>query len=75
MIERQVIVTWFTPDEKLPEDDMGVLATISGKAGNTVFEHTVVILYYSEDEGWYSTDHDFDLLIVHAWCDLEPYKG
>lgn len=75
MIERQVIVTWYTPDEKLPEDDISVIATISGRAGSTRFDHAMVNLYYSKDEGWYSTDYDFDYLIVHAWCDLEPYKG
>lgn len=74
MIEKQVIVTWFTPAEKHPEDDIGVIATISGKAGNTHFHHAMVTLYYCKKEGWYSTDFSFDYLIVHAWCDLEPYE-
>lgn len=75
MIERQIIVTWFTPSEKLPEEDIGVIATISGEAGNITFDHAIVNLYWCENEGWYSTDFSFSELIVHAWCDLEPYSG
>ena len=33
MIERQVIVTWYTPEEKLPADDNFMVVTISGKVG------------------------------------------
>lgn len=75
MIERQVITTWYRPEEKVPADDLAVVATISGKAGNVTFNHAIVILYYAEGEGWGSTEYDFDELTVHAWADLEPYKG
>lgn len=75
MIERQVIVTWHTPEERLPQDDVGVIATISGEAHNIRFNHAMVNLYYCEEEGWYSTDYDFSELTVHAWCDLKPYGG
>lgn len=30
MVERQVIVTWYTPEEKLPEEDVFVVVTLSG---------------------------------------------
>lgn len=75
MSGKQVIVTWVTPDKKHPEEDVGVIATISGKAGNAKFDHAIIILFWSDDEGWYSTEYDFEYLIVFAWCDLEPYKG
>lgn len=75
MIERQVIVTWFTPDEKAPEEDILVIATISEKAGNFKFNHAIVTLYWDENGGWWSPEYVFETLTVHAWCDLEPYKG
>ena len=76
LIEKQVIVQWYTPKEKKPTEDEFVVCTISGRAkGNCEFEHALQLLAYSKDEGWYSMDYDFELLIVHAWCDLESYKG
>ena len=75
MIEKQVITTWYTPEEKLPPEDIGVIATISGKAKNYTLDHAVVTMYWCADEGWYSDEYDFTELTVHAWCDLEPYGG
>jgi hypothetical protein len=82
MIERQVIVTWYAPVEKRPPEDVEVMATISGRGrrigidkSDINFKQTIIPMYYDKDEGWYSTIYDFDLLIVHAWCDLEPYGG
>lgn len=76
MIERQVIVTWYTPEEKLPAEDEGVIATVSGDVnGALIFEHAILIVGYNKAEGWYSDDYNFTELTVHAWCDLEPYKG
>ena len=75
MIERQVIVTWYTPEEKLPPEDEYVFCTISGKAKNITFNNAVALMCYCKDEGWYSLEHDFDELEVLAWCDLEPYGG
>jgi hypothetical protein len=75
MIERQVIITWFTPEERVPEEDILVVATISGKAGNVKFDHAMVMLYWCKGEGWWSPEYVFETLTVHAWCDLEPYKG
>ena len=73
MIERQVIVDWYTPDQKVPPENIGVITTISGKVGDTQYDHAMVTLFWSNEEGWYSSDYDFDYLIVHAWCDLNPY--
>ena len=74
-IERQVIVTWFTPEEKLPEEDVCVLATVTATAGNKRFIRTVLPVFYCKSEGWYELDYGFSELTVHAWCDLEPYEG
>ena len=75
MIERQTIVTWFTPEEKLPEDDVCVLATVTATVGNKRFIRTVLPVFYCKDEGWYELDYGFSKMKVHAWCDLEPYGG
>lgn len=75
MIEKQVIVEWYRPKEKLPEEDIAVIATVSGAAGNTEFRHALAVMYWCKTEGWYSTDYSFDRLLVHAWCDLKPYNG
>lgn len=75
MIERQVIVTWYTPEEKLPLEDEYVFCTISGRAKNITFNNAVALMCYCKDEGWYSLEHDFDELEVLAWCDLQPYGG
>ena len=74
-IERQVIVTWFTPEEKLPEEDVCVLATVTATAGNKRFIRTVLPVFYCKSEGWYELDYGFSELTVHAWCDLDPYEG
>lgn len=74
-VNRQVIVTWFTPEEKLPEDDLEVIATVNAKSKNKEFIRTLINVYYSSDEGWYELDYGFDEITVLAWCDLEPYGG
>ena len=80
-IERQVIVDWYVPVEKRPEEDTAVVATISGRTvasdrGEVLhFDHAIVMLFWDFEMGWYSMEYDFELLIVHAWCDIEPYKG
>lgn len=77
MIEQQVIVQWYTPDEKLPNEGDIVVATISGQAGCIYYDHALALVEYYKEDGWYMTDKDdeMDELTVHAWCDLEPYKG
>ncbi len=79
LIERQTIVTWHRPNERVPEDGVYVVATISGKVGNINFDHALVMAEYWNDEGWTVDPYDFDRkgawLKVHAWADLEPYGG
>lgn len=79
VIKKQVIVTWYTPDEKLPENDNFVIATISGDVSeNVTYDHGFAIGYYCDDEGWWFECTDLahiDGITVHAWCDLEVYEG
>lgn len=76
LIQRQVIVTWIKPEEKLPPNDVTVIATISGRAGNNHFERVLLPMEHDDDgSGWWSMSYDFDELTVHAWCDIEPYEG
>lgn len=73
MIERQVIVTWYTPEEKLPEQNKFYICTISARSKSLRFDHVLMNLAWDEDDGWYSMEYYFEELTVHAWCDLEPY--
>ena len=74
MIERQVIVTWYTPEEKLPPEGQIVLATITGHRKNARYEHAfALVTYYDDGAGWEPAEIDLDEFTVHAWCDLEPY--
>lgn len=77
MVERQVITTWYTPDQKLPPEDIFVVATISGKLGNVTYDHALTLATWYEDEGWVIDGllAEPNGFIVHAWCDLEPYQG
>lgn len=51
MIERQVITTWYTPEEKLPKDDYFVIVTVSGTLRNVTYDHAFAIANYIEDDG------------------------
>ena len=74
LIERQVFVTWYTPDEKLPPEGLIVVATVSGHGANVTFDHAFVLAeWYAEGLGWNLTDVTLSDFTVHAWCDLEPY--
>ena len=74
MIERQVIVTWYTPEEKLPKEFETVVATISGKTESVEYDHALCLIEWCGDQ-WDVSMMDVDLteFVVHAWCDLEPY--
>ncbi len=72
-IERQVIVTWYTPEEKTPPEDCTVALSFSGTDKNRSYINALGTGMYWEDIGWYivglSNAADF---YVHKWCDLEP---
>lgn len=76
-IERQVIVTWHKPEEKLPPEYVSVVATISGKRKNSIYEQAMVMMEWGDDGcGWMPVEGpDFDELTVHAWADLDSYEG
>lgn len=70
---RRQIITWYTPQEKLPERGRSVLI---------MFSREPIIIrigeYWPEEKKWviegmslYATEH----ATVHAWADVEPYRG
>lgn len=78
MIEKMVIVNWYEPDEKLPEEGVFTIVTFSGKAGSIRYEKTFGIAeWFNDGLGWTIHDipEDAQDIVVHAWCDLEPYGG
>lgn len=77
MIERQVFVTWYKPDERVPEDGVFVVVTLSCKGPYTTYDHHLMIAEWWGDEGWevVGLDTDTKEFVIHAWCDLEPYAG
>ena len=76
MIERQTIVTWYTPEEKLPNEGDITVVTISGKRGSVTYDHVFALAeWYNDGDGWNLTDIDMDEFTVHAWADLTPYGG
>ena len=76
-IERQVIACWYTPEEKLPPEGDIVLVTISGKRKVITYDHAFALASWFDDgDGWMLEDYDdLDYFTIHAWCDIEPYKG
>ena len=77
MIEKQVIVTWYTPEEKLPPECVICAVTFSGKDGHSDYQHALGIAsWMSDGHGWLvdglSDDAQFK---IEAWCDLEPLGG
>ena len=77
MIEKQVIVQWYTPEEKLPEECVFVVVTYSGKSKNVTYDHALGIADWCGDgEGWMIDGLPEDAVFtILAWADLEPYKG
>lgn len=74
--ERQVIVTWYKPEEKLPPEYEDVV-TFSGKINKYVsYEHAIGIGDYFPGKGWLIDGMDWeesDAMTIEAWADLEPY--
>ena len=74
--ERQVIVTWYKPEEKLPQEDCDRIITFSGKLQNTEYNHAFGIASYFPGEGWVIDGMDenvSDRMTIEAWADLNPY--
>lgn len=75
LIERMIIVDWYTPEEKAPEEGKFTVVSISGQQGNIHYDHTFAIAEYWKDEGWVIDGMAPGTFEVIAWCDLEPYGG
>lgn len=74
-IERQVIVTWYTPEEKLPAEGITVVASISGRWENVTYDHAFALVEWFNDGLGFTMSEvpERKGFTVHAWCDLEPY--
>lgn len=68
MIEKQVIVSWYTPEEKKPEPDVFVILTVSAKVTNVTYDHALVLATWGEEDGWIFDDPLLDGadVTVHA---------
>lgn len=74
--ERQVIVTWYLPEKKLPPEDEEVVITFSGKVHNVIYDHAIGIASYFFGEGWLidgMDEKESDAMTIEAWCDLDAY--
>lgn len=79
--ERQVIVTWYTPEEKLPPEGMRVVVTFSGRTKDTIYSHVIGVArccseYECEEPAWDIDGlsiEDSVRMHVESWADLEPY--
>ena len=80
VVEKQVIVNWYRPEEKLPPEVWDVvLCTVSGRAKFATFDHVLALMSYDKQIGWFIVENfgndEITEFKVHAWCDLDPYKG
>lgn len=68
---------WISVEERLPEGDEFVLATVSGIYNNITFSSAIQLAGYCEDDGWFIEGYpDWDAPEVIAWKPLpKPYKG
>ena len=71
----QVIVQWHRPSQEPKEGEI-VVATVSYDVGSCHCDHVLDEVWYWKDIGYELSDgSEVDNLVVHAWCDLEPYGG
>lgn len=79
LVERQVIVSWYRPEEKLPPEEWDtILLTVSGTGKRVKYDHALTLGGYDPKVGWYLNGWEDELLdnfTVHAWADIDPYKG
>ena len=53
-----------------------VVATVSYNVGSCHCDHVLEEVWWWKEIGYELADgDDVDNLVVHAWCDLEPYGG
>jgi len=79
--ERQQIVTWYKPEEKLPPDGMYRYVTFSGETKDHIYYHAMGVAkcfhgWMDEPPVWVIKGldiHDCVNCIIEAWADLEPF--
>lgn len=75
LVENQVIVQWHRPSQEPKEGEI-VVATVSYNVGSCHCDHVLEEVWWWKEIGYELADgDDVDNLVVHAWCDLEPYGG
>lgn len=79
MTGRQVIITWYRPEEKLPPEKGFYVVTFSGRYGSHTYDHVLGVAEYYKDgfgkDTWDVTGlEEYDSRTVHAWADLEPFE-
>lgn len=76
-MRKEINVTCYTPDEKLPPDGEIVMVLISGFDGAyTRYKNCITSAEFYKDEGWFIKEIDTDIegawVTVHAWVDYGP---
>ena len=75
LVENQVIVQWHRSSQEPKEGEI-VVATVSYNVGSCHCDHVLEEVWWWKEIGYELADgDDVDNLVVHAWCDLEPYGG
>ena len=67
---------WIPVEEKLPEDDDFVLATVTGIYNVLTFSEAIQLASYCKDDGWFIEGYpEWENPNVSAWRPLpEPYR-
>ena len=67
---------WISVEERLPEDDDFVLATVTGIYNALTFSSAIQLASYCKDDGWFIEGYpDWENPNVSAWKPLtEPYR-
>ncbi len=70
------VLRWWNPRQCKPKEGEIVVATVSYNVGSCHCDHVLEEVWWWKEIGYELTDgDDVDNLVVHAWCDLEPYGG
>ncbi|MDD6716663.1 MAG: hypothetical protein PUF49_09845 [Firmicutes bacterium] len=77
-MERQQIITWYTPEEHLPQKFIDVLVTFSAQFEYSSYQHALGIATYWPDKTWWINGlnpEESNTATIHAWANIEPYWG
>ena len=75
IIRKRMNDSWIPVEERLPEDDDFVLATVTGIYNALTFSSAIQLASYCKDDGWFIEGYpDWENPNVSAWSPLpEPY--